>query len=600
MSAETKEVKSSYLPKNESLNQEGVIFINNDSQLLALLEEKKYCFPLLNNGQLEIIGKIGKTGVVVVTHYNGIDNVVVASLPHPCTRLEKISDNQVIFGGKPNNKALEAALEIPIGPEKAGKYARLLIQALQSIEDFSNFSQMFNGMGAIGSEPEAWIINPQTGDLANISGGELQAGLLEETLEAISSPNEFLRRRAKHIIDRGKRYSGFLIIDTSVLPTSNPLKPEVNTGHDLGTYVLAVQRFLWENYFSFTTPEAVEIGNQLAQLVGLSNIQELHQKLGHMAYWVMAASHASVGLHHLRTGNKALWVPTEWAIAISDIFNSDLATAAEFLMFSTPIIYSQTPTTKINGYDFWPNDYRAILRYLMDTTNPGAFIENPNTMYERIIYSIVDGVTHTMDRSSYLTEINGRLIPVAHGRVRNRISSTEPRNLTGRVEFTGCSASPSIIDELARNCFLQILMVGAMEAIANGRTPQEYFGQNFPHIASWQNQKNLAIETSAIGFNYQPAIYLIQEAIQFAQYIASQYPALKLQTKIAIRRLENLLANPASSLEEYLKNPQGPIAEVIKNEIRRGVDPLELVRRIDNYERNLAQLLLQNPFYWLQ
>ncbi len=317
-----------------------------------------------------------------------------------------------------------------------------------------------------------------------------------------------------------------------MLPTSNPLKPEVNTGHDLGAYVLAVQRFLWENYFSFTTSEAVEIGNQLAKSAGFSNIQELHQSLGHMAYWVMAASHASVGLHHLRTGNKALWVPAEWAIAVSDIFNSDLATAAEFLMFSTPIIYGQTPTIKINGGDFWPNDYRAILRYLMDTTKPGKFIENPNNMYERIIYSVVNGLTHTMDRGSYLTEINEKLIPAVHGRVRNRISSTEPRNLTGRVEFTGCSASPSIIDETARNCFLQILMVGAMEAVANGQTPMDHFGLNFPPIASWQQQKDLAIHTSIFGFNYQQAQRLIEEAIRFIEHVSGQYPALSLQAKL--------------------------------------------------------------------
>ena len=601
MSAEeTKEVKLSFGSEKNKQNNEVFPVIDQES-LTKALSGKKDSFPLLNNGDLEIHGTLGKTGVVLTTSHNGFDNIVVASLPHPRTRLKEIDPNgEVIFGGQPTNKALEEALEIPIGGELAAKRAKIIIEALKMNNDFSELSLMFNGMGAVGSEPEAWVIDPQTGDLVRISGGELQAGLLEVTLEAISNPGEFLRRRAEYVIKRAQRFPNFLTIDTSVLPTSIPLKPEVNTGHDLGPYVLAIQRFLWKNYFSFTTPEAVEISNQLAQSVGFSNIQELHQSLGHMAYWVMAASHASVGLHHLRTGNKALWVPAEWAIAVSDVFNSDLATAAEFLMFSTPIIYSQTPTVKINGSDFWPNDYRAILRYLMDTTNPGPFIENPHNMYERIIYSIVNGITHTMDRGSYLTEINGKLIPIAHGKVRNRISSTEPRNLTGRVEFTGCGASPSIIDEVARNCFLQILMIGAMEAVTNGQTPQEYFGQNFPSIASWEKQKDLAIKTSLFGFNYQPAKELIEEATQFIIYISNQYPALELQAKIATNRLRNLLSPAVDSLKQYLENPQGSISEVLKNELRRGVDPLELARKIHQYQLDLSGRILTNPFYWIE
>lgn len=595
-SIETKGAKLSFNP--EKIPE--IPVIDSSIKLTDELSKRADSFPLLNNGELSIIGQPGSTGVVVITSHNGFENVVVASLPHPRTRLKEIKNEEVFFGGLPPSQSLESALEKPIGMEKAQKQARLLLTGLKQCSNFAEFSEMFNGMGAIGSEPEAWVINPESGDLTNISGGELQAGLLEETLEAISDPQDFLIKRAKHVLDRNNRFPNSLIIDTSVLPTSNILSPKVNTGHELGAYVLAVQRFLWENYFSFSTPEAVEIMNQLVRHVGFNNIQELHQNFGHMAYWVMAASHASVGLHHLRTGNKAMWVPTEWAIAVADIFNSDLATVTEFLMYSTPLIFGQTPTLKIEGQELWPNDYRAILRYLMDTTNPGQFIENPEQMHQRIIYAITNGLTHTMDRASYLTKVNDKLIPVAHGRVRNRIASSEPRNLTGRIEFTGCSASPSIIDEVARNCFLQILMVGAMEAVTNGQMPQEYFNNNFPSIASWQNQKDLAIKTSLFGFHYPPAENLINEALEFIETVYSHYPALKLQAQIATARIKNLLADSVGTLEEYLENPQGPISEVLKNEISNGVNPLDFAQRIHNYQLLLAQKLLINPLFWLQ
>lgn len=573
--------------------------INSLVDLERALEERgKDAFPLLNNGnQLIIEGEIGQTGVVLKTD----EGSIAASLPHPRTKpsVVDLKKGIVEFSGQVTDGHLETALEIPVGLDQARNYSSVMIGALSSL-NLNEFSRIFNGAGAIGSEPEAWVIDPKTESLAPISGGELQMGLLEETLEAISDPQVFLRKRATHILGRAKKHPDYLIIDTSVLPTSNPKDVQVNTGHDLGPYVYAIQNFLYQNYFNFSDPVAVSLMDKIAANFGYSSYQEIHHVLGNMAYWVMAASHASVGLHHLRTGNKALWVPAEQAIAVSDIFNSDLATIAEFLMFSTPVIFGQIPTLlDENGQELWPNDYRAILRYLMDTTNPGPFIGVVEEMYNRITYGIINGLTHTMDRSSYLAEVDGRIVPVAHGRVRNRIASTEPRNQTGRIEYTGCSSSPSVIDEMGRNCFLQVLMVAALEALANGQMPQDYFKEMFPSISSWEKQKYLAQAASLYGFNHPEVSKLIDEGLSFLSYMGQNYPALKQQIEIARRRIENLRNQTASSLEEYLANPEGPIADVIKNEIKRGVNPLELARRIHDYEIRLAENLLQNPFYWL-
>jgi len=565
----------------------------------ALKKRGSDAFPLLNNGNHLIPeGEIGKTGVILKTD----EGFVAASLPHPRTRPSAVDLEKGIvkFGGEVTDKHLETALEIPVGLDKANRYSVTMIAALNNLRSFSEFSQFFNGAGAVGSEPEAWVIDPKTGDLALISGGELQMGLLEETLEAISDPKVFLIKRATHILGRARNYPGYLIIDTSVLPTGNPKDIQVNTGHDLGPYVYAIQNFLYQNYFDFSDPVAVSLMDKVAQNFGYSSYQEMHHDLGNMAYWVMAASHASVGLHHLRTGNKALWVPAEQAIAVSDIFNSDLATIAEFLMFSTPVIFGQTPMlVDKSGQEVWPNDYRAIFRYLMDTTNPGPFIGSVEEMYRHITYGVVNGLTHTMDRSSYLASVGDKIVPVAHGRVRNRIASTEPRNQTGRIEYTGCSASPSVIDESARNCFLQVLMVAALEALSNGQMPQDYFKKMFPSISSWERQKYLTQAASLYGFNYPEVSTLIDEGLSFLGYMEENYPALKQQIEIARKRIQNLRNQAVSSLEEYLVNPTGSVAKVIKNEIKRGVDPLELARRVHNYEIQLAEKLLQNSFYWL-
>ncbi len=161
--------------------------INTEDHLNNALEGKRESFPLLNNGDLAIQGILGETGVVLTTSHNGFDGVVVASLPHPKTRLKKIGPNgEVVFGGIPTNKALEAALEIPIGKEKAARKAKIIMQALKMNNDFSELSVMFNGMGAIGSEPEAWVIDPQTGDLTNVSGVNFRQDYLRKPLRQLA------------------------------------------------------------------------------------------------------------------------------------------------------------------------------------------------------------------------------------------------------------------------------------------------------------------------------------------------------------------------------------------------------------------------------
>ena len=445
-----------------------------------------------------------------------------------------------------------------------------------------------SGVYRIGSEPEAWLINPDTGDLEPISAGELQQGLLEETLDPIADPNKFLVKRAKYTLDRAEKNKGILITDLSVLPTSSPDKIIINTGHELGPYVFAIQHWLMKNYFTFSDPLAEELMNTLSQSAGFDNHRHLIQETKNMGHWVNAASHGSFGLNHLREGISAQYTPTEAAIAISDVFNSDLATVAEFLMFSTPIIFNQTPTVN----EEWPRDYRTILRYLMDTSNPADFIKDTNTMYTRITKSITEGLSHTVDRCSYIAEANGRPVPVMHGRVRNRATSHEPRNQTGRIELTGCSNSPSILDEQARNAFMQILATVALEAVENKQHPIDYLGKKFPHLTTWNKQKDLAINASLFGFHYPEVKSVIQESLQLIEYVEASYPSLTEIADIATRRIQNLSKPAVNSLKEYLVNPQGSISEAIQNEIKAGATGLDIARSVHQYQLSMSNQIL--------
>ncbi|MCX6732353.1 MAG: hypothetical protein NTV98_02325 [Candidatus Roizmanbacteria bacterium] len=157
------------------------------------------------------------------------------------------------------------------------------------------------------------------------------------------------------------------------------------------------------------------------------------------------------------------------------------------------------------------------------------------------------------------------------------------------MEFTGCSASPSIYDEVARNSLLQLMMIGAYEALAEGKTPMEYFKAEFPSMGRWEEQKDLIMEANLHGFKTDKVSALINEGLRFAKRMEEKYPALREQAQIAQMRLQNLWNDPVANLEEYVENPQGSFAEVVQNELRSGLSPLEVTKKIEQYQLTMAQ-----------
>lgn len=545
---------------------------------------------------LTVTGTPNETGLVV--HHR--DGAIVAAVKHPRQAPERMDGvGQVEFGGQQQEDFVETALEVPRPKEEVQTTAQLVITALKAFGDLPTTARHFNGLGGGGSEPEAWAIDPETGNLANISAGELQMGLVEETIEAIADAQLFIETRAKQIEERHQTYPDVVIADTSTLMSGDPREVRVNNGHEKGPYVMAVQQRLMEDFFTFSDPHAEQVMDQVAERYGYENHKQLKEAMGNMGYWTMAASHLSVGLPHMRFSNAAHATSETEAIAVGDIFDTNMVTAAEMLMFSSPIIYGVVPQVAWDegGQTYEPRDVRAVARYVMDTANPGAFVMTPETMRQRISTAIEQGITHTMDRASYLVEMpDGRLVPSAHGPVRNRIASPEPKNQSGRIEYTGCSASFSLLDEVARNTFLQVMTIAAYEAMANGQHPVEYFGEQYPGMSDWSRRKDISKKASLMGFHEPEVEATIQESIRFMQDMRAKYPALTVETAVAQSRLENLLLPPAENLEEYLGNPRGSVAEVMQREVKSGVDPVELTKKVQAYELEMARRVREGQF----
>jgi len=574
--------------KTNFASQGEIVFPGN---IRKIIESNGHRFPHVNCDSIDILGTIGKTGVV------GINSTreIAFSIRHP----QWVPKSLDIFGGPQTVTHLERSFLVSRPDAKVQNHAKNIIYALHNSQDIREFSEGCEGAGAGGSEPEAWLIDPN-GKPYNIEdGGELQLNLLEQTIKPIADPKIFLEIRSAHVLERKKKYPDAIINDTSAMITGSPEDLQITNTGEVGPYVQAIQNKLWSQYMHAYDSITRQLMDKISQEFYFQNWQEMHHELGNMAYLVFSASHLSIGLPHLRTDIQAMAVPEQEAIAVADIFNTNLASLAEMLCLSTPIVFGLTPKVNINNTEYWPRDMRAIMRYTLDTTYPSDFILTPENYRRRVAEQIINGQTHTMDRAAYEAIIfdqeSGSYIkkPVMHGRVRVRATSNEPLNQSGRIEFTGCSATPSLIDEAARNSFLQILMLAAYEALANGQHPIDYFKDKFPDLGRWEEQKNLVSEANLFGFKTQNVRNLIDEGIKFIESMR-KYEALKPQIGLCKARLLNLLKPSAMSLEEYFINPTGPFCEVIQNEFKSGKSALQIAQRVENYQLALARSIIEN------
>lgn len=582
----TKETKHSFDPEGNGkiLTQGGL------PEVIARANGK---FPQADYPHMEITGTVGESGVVV----SNPGGLVVAAVRHPSWIPRSLHDHGAEFGNTQGERHVERSFLTAKSDEAVQRHARFLIDGLTHCENMGEFAEFNEGAGAGGSEPEAWLIHNDGSPYPVSDGGELQANCVEETIAPVAQVGIFLQARAHQILQRKEKYPDAIIVDTSTLTTASPREVQVGESGEIGPYVQAIQHKLWKDYMHAYDPVARQLMGTIASQYGFRDWQDMHKQMGNMAYLVFAASHLSIGLPHLRLGGEAMAIPEQEAIAVADMFNTEFASLAELLMLSTPMVFNLTPRVEVKGQQYWPRDMRAILRYTLDTTYPSPFIMNSQTYRQRVTQQIIEGQSHTMDRAAYVSSLHveGQDVqnPVMHGRVRVRATSNEPRNLSGRVEYTGCSASPSLYDEAARNSLLQLLMIAAYEALAEGANPVEYFKDRFPSLGRWEDQKDIVFEANIHGFRTPRVSALIHEGMQFAEEMGTRYPALQQQARFAHARLANLLKDPVPNLQEYLHNPQGPFCEVVQAELASGRTPLEVTKEIEKYQLALAEKILQ-------
>lgn len=530
----------------------------------------------------------------------------LAVIRHPDRIPASIDGAAVEFGGPQSVAHIESSMARKRGLEAAAAYATQVIDSIHQV-GLKEASCSFGGVFGVGTEAEMWTYDAITGTQKTLPvelQEELHANLWETaTPTPAIDPRDQARAMAQDILDRKEAQPDLLINGTSMPISGDPTRMVLNENDGaLGKYVMAMQADLYHRMFDPKDRIARMMWDEVARTHGYEDFADMRERVGNITPWAMAAGHASVGLAHAELEDGRQVIGLEDAVAVGDSFNSNLASVAEWMMYSTPVVFGETPRIG----EMQPHDYRATLRYAMLTTYPADSVGTTDTMEERVKDVMVRGVSDRLDRSSFIAKIrhrgNTHEIPSAHGRVRNRITYPnmhEPFDKVGRVEFTGSGASPDIMAAVGRNAFLQLMAVHAYEAVANGQHPAEYAGEQFPAIATNHDQRYLAHRYNFHGADDEKTSDVIEQAGRFVDRMQQRYaqdPTINAMCAYARFGLDKLTyKTSARTLEAFAKDGyRGHISDVIRAMHEDGMPAEELVKAIDAFQLVQAHEILNS------
>lgn len=501
-------------------------------------------------------------------------------------------DGEIAVGGTPNELHIEHLRGREVGTVLAAKVARDIRDALRTNREIPYGAMWY------GTEREAWAQNPNTGAIVPNKPYvqiELQQGCFESPRQAYANPQALILDRAQAVLEAERDFPDVVMVDTSV-PLTGSLRDKgvaINDGPVYGPYVKMTDLKL-RGYMDHPTASAEEL---LERTTG-KTFQQIQAELGHTGYWLNAASHVASSDPHINAGNELNVVPLEIAIADADMKVSNFSSLLEMIMASSPLFLGERAIVQgEDGQDHWLLDARTILRHLMDTAGPADdFVGTPKKYWERVDAAIADSLIATGDRAAYSTTYaDGTVRPMMHGSVRIRMAAKAQGMDGGRIEYTGCGASPSLVDEAGRNALIEIMNAGMYEAVANQQSPAEYFAaKGFGSFGDLSQQQELVRRYSMYGAEDAAVYKMIQEGVRFIDYVANQYPnSQRIQqaavlAKARVANLEVSRDETPRNLDDYRKTPHGAISVVMQHMIEDGMKPVEVMQRVAQYEHDIA------------
>lgn len=510
-------------------------------------------------------------------------------------------DGTVVYGGTQSVSHIEASMARVRGPEATRK-AGTIVESLKQ-DGLTTTSENHGGVFMIGNEAEMWTSRDGMPDsLPPGEQEELHANLWETATVPTADPREQTKLLALDVIERVNK-SDAVINGTSVPLVGDPydLKLNENDG-PLGKYVAAVSADMYDRLLHPKDPISRRMWDSLAATYGHDSFEEFKKSVGDLRLWAMAAAHASLGLAHETQEDGRKVVSVEEAIAVGDVFNSNMGSVAEWMTYSTPLIHGQRPG--INGT--YPRDYRAVLRYGTMTAYPANFVGDPQTMEARIADAMVTGKADRLDRASYVSNFRhgGEKVQVAssHGRLRNRITYPNmhaPYDSVGRVEFTGSGQTPDITALVARNSMLQLMSMFAYESLAAGEHPVQIAQGRYSSLARCDHQRYLAHRFNFKGASDPRVATVIDESVLFVDDMREKYkddPSVADLCKNATFGLEKISTKTkARDLDEFVHSGYtGSISDVMTHMYNDGATPEDISVSVHDFQIKQAQDLLSS------
>lgn len=553
-------------------------YIKSKGSLLT----KKYLNE--NYPELQFIGEIQKTGVIGV-HKKTRDIAVV--IRHPRWVLHTASNGKVSFGGKQTTDLVMKIMGKSF-KSKASDIAQTILSKLKNDKKLP-----FNSL-LIGKEIESVAIS-KDGVISSLPASEqieFQQTVHEDALPPVSSIAQSSILRAEQILSRAKSHKDLYLMDTSAPLVGKPSDSgmQLNNGQ-AKDYIQPWSEHL-KRHMLFSDKEAVGVLKQVAQRFGYSSFKNMLKKEGFQVGWPSVSCQTNYGLPHIQESNGEYTVPLEIAIAVADIFNSTFGAIADLLMCSSPLLYGFTP--KVHGKTV--KDYRIVLRYIFDGALPSSFISDVNNLKKRWIYGMQNGVLFTADRLSYqskLPEKNPHAI--IYGAARIRLESKELIIQSGRVENTIAGISPSLLDEIAHDAYLNLLYIAALQAVAKGIHPKDYFGKKYSLIADWRKRRKVVRLYNIYGSTPPEVQVLLRQAVGLLDDLVKDYPNLADMILFTKSRIQNITKTIKGNIDNYADSPEGPISDVILAMYQNGLLPVTICRKICDYQIHMAKIIKDIP-----
>lgn len=594
VSAEFAATEPSFVPKNPDHDTHAAKHANGgtplDGDVIPFFTHRKTPSGPVTVPIEEAVGEVNTTGIVGKTN-----NDVVAAVRHPLW-----IDSQE---GVQTKGMIEYSFLREFGKEQAADVAKDITTTAKVSTHLPYESS------TRGSEVESILFGVTPDTRGRIVSAplemqeELQAGVLETALPPVGTIEEGMRVRAQLVVDGFHEKNGYIRVNTSVPIAGDFYTDEqgtrnidpgakINEGEYKGYVQTMSQRLLplMGRHDNF----AGQMGDELAVHYGYANLEEMAEQHPDVTFWLNTSAHQSISLPHVKDEKGENVIPSEIAIAVGDINNSNLAKVGSMLMFSSPLLLGKEPTIMDNGEACNPRDGRDLMRRVMATSLPGEMVGNVDELNKRTTEGIVDGNTHTLDRTAYYSTLpDGRKVKSYHGPVRIRMSQPAPDSTIGRVEVTEAGNTFSLLDYYAYTIFCDAMKLAAIEAVAHGQQPSEYYGEKYPLIVSSDKRTAIGDGYNLHGAESPLAREAIQQAHAFMGEVAEKYKPFAKNIRFAQERIANLLEpTDARNFDEYLEDPKGQVSEVMRHMYYDGRTPAEITMAVTKYEYDIARKIL--------